>query len=166
MLANYRAISKTISEHRKELELMKVCIGKLQMYTIIYHATNRRLSIANLMAKCTNKYSSVSLMEFTINSKKYQVSLSNLANKVAGEYDRYEDIVGKYGEFTPEIVEQLDTLDKIIIENAKAVFASLPQNIKDSNPGFNMITRSEEKRYLYYYESRRKKSFTIIFTEI
>lgn len=168
MLANYKSVYKIISDHKKELEDMKSCFGKLIMYNIIYTATNKRPSVATLTAKCMSKrskYISIPLMELSFGGKNYNMTIDRIDKHITGEYETYEDVIKNKEGVPDDFEEQLEMFESIIIDNASSIFASLSPDIKKSNPEFNMISRSKRKRYLYYYKEHPKDSFGLVFLE-
>ncbi len=168
MLNNCKTLSKIISEQKKDLADMRSSIGKLIMYNIIYNATNKRPSVNTFISQYTaktSKYANTPLMELTVGGKQYVMVFDRLDKHVTGEYETYEDISRKKEGLPDDFEEQLEYFESILIDNAVNVFASLPQDIKKSNPGFAMIIRGKRKRYIYYYSDHQKVSFGLIFLE-
>lgn len=167
MLHLYNRTLKEANEKKKELDVMRSYIGKGIMYKIIYEATNKRPTIAEMISNITNKcakYNGAPLLELTINGQVYNMILDRYDKYVVGEYKTYDDIV-RLGDTPSDFDEIMETLDIIIMENSITIFNSLPNDIKKTNTEFNKITRSKNKRYLYYYKDNQKKSFGILFVE-
>lgn len=167
MLSIYCQINKHISESKKEMALVKSFFGKDHMLRIIYEATNRRPSVGEQISQIKSKlekYSNAPLLEITINGVPYRAILSPMKGLVTGEYKTYEEVI-KIDEAPPDFADRLGIIDSLIAQNAKAVYDSLPIDIRNNNKEFECIKRSGKRSYLYYYKHHENKSFGIVFIE-
>lgn len=167
MLHLYNKTLKELNDKKKELDVIKSYIGKGIMYKIIYEATNKRPSIAEMMSqvntKCA-KYANAPLLELTIGTQGYEMIVDRYDKYVVGEYRTYEDVV-RSGELPQDFEEIMEALDIIIMDNSVSIYNCLPADIRKTNNEFSKVLRSKNKRYLYHYKDNPKKSFGVLFIE-
>jgi hypothetical protein len=157
MLARYFQLETQFAEVRQDLRDTKTQFGKHALARLVWSNTGKIPSIKrDLLDTCAESQQPL----LTIGN--YGMYFVRMKDIVYGENKTFADLEAE-GLITTAVLDEIEVVDKLILENVAAIWAALPKYICRNHPEFKNIIRSQKKKYIYYYGGLNNESFGFTF---